>query len=143
MIKPYLQAGLTLIELMLVLAIVAILAGVAIPLYNDQIQRSRRADAMAALTTVALAQERFYTANGTYAGALADLPVDAALQEGNSKHGFYTLAIANPDGAQSFSITATATGAQASDTSCTTFTLNQLGARAALNADGVANDGCW
>jgi type IV pilus assembly protein PilE len=61
--------GFTLIELMIVVAIVAILASIAVPAYNDSITKSRRADAQGTLTSFANAMERHFTTNGTYAGA--------------------------------------------------------------------------
>jgi type IV pilus assembly protein PilE len=65
-------AGFSLIELMIVVAIVGILAAVAFPAYQDHIVRTRRADAMGALQGLAGAMERHYTDNGTYAGASTD-----------------------------------------------------------------------
>jgi type IV pilus assembly protein PilE len=64
--------GFTLIELMIVVAVVAILAALAIPSYNDQIRRSRRADAMSALESLALRQEQWRANNATY-GTLAEI----------------------------------------------------------------------
>ena len=64
--------GFTLIELMVVLAIVGILVAVAYPSYQSQMVRTRRTDAEAALTGLANALERFYLANNTYIGATAN-----------------------------------------------------------------------
>ena len=62
--------GFTLIELMVVIAIVAILAGIAFPFYQEHINKTRRAEAMAALTSAAAAFERFKASNNfTYSGA--------------------------------------------------------------------------
>jgi prepilin-type N-terminal cleavage/methylation domain-containing protein len=58
------QRGLTLIELMIVLAVMAIIAAVGYPLYTNQVQKSRRADAKIALESVAMVEERFYTIYG-------------------------------------------------------------------------------
>jgi type IV pilus assembly protein PilE len=66
------NAGFSLIELMIVIAIVGILAGIAFPAYQDYVVRAKRADAMGALQGLAAAMERYYTANGTYEGASAD-----------------------------------------------------------------------
>ena len=63
------QAGFTLIELMIVVAVVGILAAVAIPSYREQIRSSNRADAQGALSGLAQAMERHFTQNGTYVGA--------------------------------------------------------------------------
>ncbi|ROR34994.1 type IV pilin protein [Inmirania thermothiophila] len=61
--------GFTLVELLIVVVIVAILATVAIPAYQSQATRSRRATAKAALMEFATVMERYYAKNGTYCGA--------------------------------------------------------------------------
>jgi type IV pilus assembly protein PilE len=58
--------GFSLVELMIAVAIVAILAGIAYPSYRDQIERSRRADAQTVLMQAAQFMERIYTENGCY-----------------------------------------------------------------------------
>ena len=131
------QRGLTLVELMVVVAVMAILATIAYPIYTNQVQKSRRADAKVALEAIAMAQERFYTVNGQYSAALGSLQVSTALQGGGSEQGYYNLAMTNPGGTQFFSVTATNTGIQDDDTNCETFTVNQLGTKTATNTD------CW
>lgn len=60
--------GFSLVELMIVIAAVAILAAVAIPAYHNHIMRSRQADAYHNLLDIKAAQEMFYSMNNTYAG---------------------------------------------------------------------------
>lgn len=64
--KTNLQKGFTLIELMIVVAIVAILAAVAYPSYQDSITKAKRAEGRAALMEIMQQQERYYTQNNTY-----------------------------------------------------------------------------
>lgn len=133
------QLGLTLVELMVVVAVMAIVATIAYPIYTNQVQKSRRADAKVALETIASAQERFYTINGRYTNNLALLQVPAAIQGGASDQGYYNLAVAHPGGdTQQFTATATAssTGPQAGDSGCASFTVNQQGAKTPAT-------GCW
>ena len=67
------KEGVTLIEVMVVVAIVGMLAAIAVPAYNDYITRSRRSDAFTALETVRAAQEMYRAERGFYAGALGNL----------------------------------------------------------------------
>ncbi len=142
------QNGLTLIELMVVLAVMGIIATVAYPIYTDQVQKARRADAKVALESVAQAQERFYTINGEYTDTLADLDVSADIQGGNSDEGYYTVSVVHPDDdTQRFTATAQvdAAAAQAGDTDCVSFTVNQTGVKEDYKSGDTKNDPseCW
>lgn len=141
------QRGLSLVELMVVVAILGILGSVVYPMYTDQARKGRRADAKAVLETIAVAQERFYTANGRYTNDLADLTVAGglvnALAAGESEDGYYAVALAFDGGDnQTYTATATAQGVQAKDTACASFTINQLGQKSGANGEGDASD-CW
>lgn len=135
--------GMTFIELMIALAIMAILLTMAYPLYDQQVQGARRADAITALQLIALAQERYYTRQGAYTIDLSVLDLDARLQNGASEQGYYALAITNHDDDQTFTATATATGKQLGDVDCQVFGLNQLGVKSAQDSNENANPACW
>ena len=140
------QRGVTLIELMIVVLIIGIIAGVGIPSYRGYMLRSQRTDATAALLRIATAQEKFYLQNNTYAGnALLDDDPPAGLGVDGSEHGWYTLSIVDAD-AEGWTAQAVAssTGPQAGDHDCQTFTLNDRGVRGAENAgSGSTTDTCW
>ncbi len=62
--------GFTLIELMIVVVVIAVLAGIALPSYKEQAQRGRRADGKAFIMDIASRQERFYTQYASYTGSM-------------------------------------------------------------------------
>lgn len=101
--------GFTLIELMIVVAVVAILAAIAVPAYNEQVRKSRRSDAIAAVGQVQLAMERWRADNPTYAN-----PTAAATYPALPTSPFYTYALTNQS-ATAYTITATPAGGQVGD----------------------------
>jgi type IV pilus assembly protein PilE len=86
--------GFTLIELVIALTVLGILAAIAYPSYQNQVAKSRRGDAQAALMAFANAMERYYTQNNTYAGAAVGaggvFPAEAPV-DGSNK--YYDLSI--------------------------------------------------
>ena len=135
----------TLIELVFVLATVAILASIAAPSYRSHVLRTHRVEAKTALLNLAAAQERFYLANNTYAtqAQLSTAPPNGLGLPATTGNGRYTIAIANGADAAGFSATATATGAQTADAACARFTIDQLGRKAATRSGGGAATDCW
>jgi type IV pilus assembly protein PilE len=129
------QLGVTLIELLIVIVIISILAAIAIPAYSKYVQRARRADAINAIQLAAAAEEKYYFQNNHYTDS-ATLGITASAE------GYYTIGIVNTGGdTQTYVITATATGAQAADTNCATYTLSNTGAKTPLpSSDTYA---CW
>lgn len=130
---------------MIVVVIVAILAAVAIPSYQDSVRKTRRADAKEALMRIAASQERYFFTNNSYGElhALGLSPTTGCTAKINSQEGFYEIQLTNC-GTTSFEIQATAVGAQLGDTQCRTFKLNHVGKKAAATSGGVANTGiCW
>lgn len=101
--------GFSLLELVIVLAVIGILAVVAIPTYQSHMIRSDRTDAIHTLLAIQLAQEKFRMNNSQY-GTLAQVWGGVTTTEG----GHYTLAISNVTGT-TYTITATAVGGQAAD----------------------------
>jgi type IV pilus assembly protein PilE len=99
----------TLMELVIVIAIVGVLAAVALPSYNAYILKSHRADAYSSLLSLQMAQERYRMSNTTY-GTLAQVWGGTTTTDNNR----YTLAISNVAGA-TYTLTATAVSAQSSD----------------------------
>ena len=137
------SSGFTLIELMIVVAIVAILAAIAYPSYQEQVRKSRRADAKAVLLEAAQWLERHYTVNNTYVvDFAADFP--AALKKSPKDGGtaYYNITLGNL-AQNTFTLTATpqATGGQDKD-KCGGLTLTHTGAKGVLGT-GATVAQCW
>ena len=130
--------GFTLIELMIVVAIGGILASIAYPSYTEYVRKGRRSDGMAALAAVQQAQERWRSNNVSY-GSLAAIGAGTT-----SAKGYYTIAITGTPTATAYTAVATATGAQASDTKCTTLTVRMVGGTLTYGSSGTASPAsCW
>ena len=138
------SAGFTLIELMIVVAIVAILAGVALPSYQGYIQRAKRADAKTSLLDVRLLQEKYRGNNPTY-GTLAQIGAPALSADGlssTSADGHYTIAIVGTPTGTTYVATATpAVGGDQVGDSCGTFAINASGEL--TTAGTYASAECW
>lgn len=146
------QRGFSLVELLVAVAILAILAGIGYPLYTDQVQKARRTDARNSLRMIAMAQERYYTVNGSYAPNLAADDADGnllnlpdKLTDGDTMEGHYSISLVM-GGADnlSYTLVATAQGGQADDESCQAFNLDQTGVTRASDREGHdTTDTCW
>jgi len=133
------KQGFTLTELLIAVAVLALLAAVAIPSYNKQIQKTRRADAKAALLELAQRQETYYSDWNSYTVTIANL----GWGGGNvSKEGHYDLAIPAAN-ARTFTATATAKGAQLKDTDCKVLQIDNTGEKTSKNSGGAASTDCW
>lgn len=136
------QRGFTLIELMIVTAIVAILATVAYPSYTEYVVRSKRTEGKAALLDAAQALERHFTNHNTYPANLTTAGVRTFSGE-NAGKAAYTLSIAagtTGSLASSFSLTATPANGHA-DPKCGNLSIDQLGRRGESGSLTVAE--CW
>ena len=133
------QRGFTLIEVMIVCAIVAILAAIALPSYLSSIQKSRRSDAKSALVGAAGQLERYFTERNTYATATLGTSV-SAVYPSTSLNGYYTLTFASQT-ATSYTLNATPAAQQVGDP-CGTFTYTDQGLKDVTGGTKTAAD-CW
>jgi type IV pilus assembly protein PilE len=143
--------GFTLIEALIVVAIMAILAAIALPTYQSYIRRSRRTAAKTTLLDVARREEAYYSTNNAYT-ALSNLGysglVGSTIEAPSTNEDYYnvTITLPNPNSQvagtnASFLVTAApqAQGGQNQDT-CGTYTLTDLGIQANT---GNTDTNCW
>ena len=136
--------GFTLVEVLIVIAVVSILAAIALPAYQETMRKGRRADAKQALMDMANRQERLMLDHGTYTVDLRDLGF-SQQNSIESEKGFYSVAAAACAAdtiATCYVLTATPVDgrAQADDGRCTTLVLDSTGAK---SATGSAPGECW
>jgi type IV pilus assembly protein PilE len=149
-------AGVTLVELMVAIAVLAIIASVGYPMYALQLQKARRADARSAVMELAMAQEREFAVFGHYSEPSAPRPAGITVGGAGSAPGvgsvlnadieriagqygaFYSFNVATNLAGDTFTITATPTGGQRDDTDCASFSIDQTGAKVATDTDL-----CW
>jgi type IV pilus assembly protein PilE len=113
--------GFTLIELMIVVAVIAILAAVAVGQYNKQIRKSRRAEAKQVLADLSLRQEKWRSNHNKYLGA-DSTAANKTLFGAFGTSSYYTITLGTNESATDYTVTATPSGDQARD-ACGTLTL--------------------
>ncbi len=125
--------GFTLIEVMITVAIVAILSAIALPAYNAYVQRSRVPPGLEALSTLATRMEQRYQDTGSYAnGEACGASMPAATN--------FEITCALSDEGQGFTATATGTGA----VDGYAYTINHRGVRrTTAHPNGAPDEACW
>ena len=146
--------GFTLIELMITVAIISIIAAIAVPSYQASIRKSKRSEAMAALTDIASLQEQHYVQYNSYAQYLTKKNggLNYVNHQNENKvftdNGNYKLVLSWPFNNCSvknrvcFQVTAIAQGSQAKDEQCNKFILRSDGLKIARDISNAKSD-CW
>jgi len=131
--------GFTLLELLIAVAIIAILAAIALPSYQRYIAEGQRSDGKAALLDAAQILERCYTEHGQYNDATCDILNGVSI---DSESEFFT--VAPVVAANTFTLTATR--AAGTDVDCHNMAINQIGAKTSSNSGGTdttTTADCW
>jgi len=137
------QRGVNLIELMVVIGILSIIAAIAFPAFTSQVLKSNRMDAKRMLMQIQSAYERYYNENSNAYPTLASITaVYTALSLGTPPaSSFYTFT-APTTTTTSYTLSASVTGNQVADTTCTNFYLDYLGGQTSTN-NAAASTSCW
>ena len=138
--QPKSQHGFTLIEMMVVVAIIGILAAIAYPSYTEYVKRGNRTEGQALLSDAAARQERYFSQNNAYVtdnSKIASLGM--ALRTGNkSATDKYVLSLSKVNGDGGYTLTATQ---QFNDTRCGNLSLDATGKRGKTGTASL--DDCW
>ena len=138
--KVVLRNGFTLIEVMIVVAIVGILASVAVPSYLESVQRGNRAEAAATMLKNANWMEQQFTVNNKYVATGTALPFATSPESGTAKYNI-TLTAGTGSADTTYSLLATKVGAA---DKCGNFTLDQSGKRVvSATTDTTVTADCW
>jgi len=132
------ERGFTLIELMIVVAVLTIISTIAFPSYQNYALRGKRAEAKTAVLGAAQALERYFTNNNAYTTNLAAAGYKN-ISGDTPATSYYTLQVTVPD-STSFIIRAVPNNFQ--DPACGIFTYNQAGQRGVENATDPVSK-CW
>lgn len=128
--------GITLIELMVIIATLVVLLGLAVPSYRDYVIRVNRAEALDILLTTAACQERVFTRINQYDAARCD-------SAATTMNGHYTVSMTTSNADQNFTLTATPQSGQSND-SCGKLTLTDAGVRGSSKTTNVKKIAdCW
>ena len=138
--------GVTLVELLTVIVIIAILSSIAVPTYRSYVLRAQRTEATATLLRVQAAEEKFFAQNNIYADDLAAAPPAGLGIPAITTSNYFDLTVEVLEEGSGYRITARphAGGGQHDDDKCRVYTVDHNGLKAARdNNDRDNTRECW
>ncbi|OHC26444.1 MAG: pilus assembly protein PilE [Pseudomonadales bacterium RIFCSPHIGHO2_02_FULL_60_43] len=133
------QSGFTLIEVMIVVAIIGIISAIAYPSYDEYAKRGNRTEGQALLSDASARQERYFAQNNAYITDGGDI-AKLGLKNGNkSETNKYTLTVSKVDGDGGYTLTAEQ---GFNDAKCGNLTLDALGKKGRTGSDKPVME-CW
>lgn len=141
----HIERGFTLIELMIVVAVIGVLAAIAYPSYQEYVMRARRAEGQSLLNETAARQERYRAQNGTYITSSTSTEIAKLKlpQIDKSENGYYTLGISVIANDGGYTLSANRAGTQISDNRCGDFTLDATGKKGIAASTPGSTELCW
>lgn len=132
------KSGFTLVEMLIVIAIVAILAGIAYPSYMQYVLKSKRTEAQSTLIDIANRQEMYYLDHHQYA---TNLSTDLGFSANPfiTENGYYRIETSSAKATADFTLTATAISTQAADSECATLSITHNSTKSSSSG----SDACW
>lgn len=131
--------GFTLIEVMIVVAIIGILAAIAYPSYDEYVKRGNRTEGQALLSDASARQERYFNQNNAYVVKDADIAKLGLRNGATSETGKYVLSVGEEENDGGYTLTATQ---QFNDTKCGNLVLNAVGMKDRTGSGKSVAD-CW
>lgn len=139
------ESGFTLIEVLIVVAIVGVLAAIALPSYSRYVARSQRADARAQLLQAAQYMNKFYAANDSYSvarnGNAVALPATLQISPASGARLYQLDTVNSTFAATTFQLVFQPVNSMSNDP-CGSLTLDNTGAKG-ITGTGMTRDDCW
>lgn len=136
------ELGFTLAEILITIAIIGMLAGIAYPAYTQYVLKAKRSEAQTALVNLANKQEIFYLNNRKYAQNFKT-ELGESTNPFITENGYYSITTSSVKLTTDFNLVATAISSQVNDELCAALSINHELAKSASTKSGDVATDCW